>query len=158
MIYLQWSHAGSWVTISFLSAPTQSTFHSTLVQCHQFDIRPIDPELLEPCFEKSELPLVFAHLLCSMWFFNNYQQCFCHCICKFSQSQDIQHLGLESWPHLMMRDALPDRSDQKLLPLVTKMGEIQEAGISFFSLFQGPHRHMCGIPLPLSCASPIPFC
>lgn len=99
-----------------------------------------------------------SHLLCSMWFFNNYQQCFSHCVCKFSQSQDIQHLGLESWPHLMMRDALPDRSDQKLLPLVTKMGEIQEAGISFFSLFQGPHRHMCGIPLPLSCASPIPFC
>ena len=84
MIYLQWSHAASWVSISFLSAPKQSTFHSILVQCHQFDIRPINPGLLESCFENRELPPVFEHLLCSMWFFNSYQQCFCHCICKFS--------------------------------------------------------------------------
>lgn len=114
MIYLQWSHAGCWVSISFLSAPKPSTFHSILVQCHQLDIRLINPELPESYFEKSELPPV------------------CHCICKFSQSQDIQHLGLEFWPHLMMRDALPDTSDQKLLPLLTKMGEKQEADISFF--------------------------
>lgn len=62
---------------------TDSLFTTlTFLECCQFDIRPVDPELLESCsLRKAERSPVSECPPCSVRFLSDRQQCSRHCLC-----------------------------------------------------------------------------